>query len=359
MHPILARGRRLAVYLLIWLVVGAGLCGLLAGQGGLDWRAALAFGFPLSIALAFICLSAWYVSRYTPLGTAGPARLIGSALGASLVSSAAWVVLARAWGAGLERWGDLHVSFETVGSVCFAFGQLAYLMSLAASYIATAAEHTRAAEHRALEVQVLSREAELRSLRAQIDPHFLFNSLHSISALTTASPAGARRMCLLLAEFLRESLALGAEDRISLARELALAQKYLEVERVRFGDRLRVEIESSGGDSCVVPSLILQPVVENAVTHGIAHLLEGGVVRVTTSCSHMRVVMIVDNPCDVDRPTRPGGGVGLANVRSRLRALYGTDAFVHAFEQDGRWRVEISLPAERPSGPDAGPVEVA
>ena len=116
----------------------------------------------------------------------------------------------------------------------FGFGLFVYLLSLAVSYIVSAAEHTRQAERRALQGQVLSREAELRSLRAQIDPHFLFNSLHSISALTAADPAGARRMCLLLAEFLRESLALGAEDRIPLARELKLAEKYLEVERVRY-----------------------------------------------------------------------------------------------------------------------------
>ena len=153
-------------------------------------------------------------------------------------------------------------------------------------------------------------------------------------------------MCLLLAEFLRESLALGAEDRIPLSRELALARKYLEVERVRFGDRLGIEIESSGVDDCMVPSLILQPVVENAVTHGIAHLLDGGVVRIVTSCSPARIVLLVDNPCDADRPKRPGGGVGLANVRSRVRALYGTEASVTAFEQDGHWRVEISLPTD-------------
>jgi two-component system sensor histidine kinase AlgZ len=346
MHPIFARGGRLASYLGIWFMVGLSFCALLAGQGGLGWRVGLAVGMPLVLAFGFVCLSAWYVSRYTPLGKAGPARLIGTAVGAAVVSSAAWVALARLWCAALERWAGVQTSFSTVGPIVFGFGQLAYLMALAVSYIASAAEQARAAEHRALEVQVLSREAELRSLRAQIDPHFLFNSLHSISALTTADPAGARRMCLLLAEFLRESLALGAEERIPLARELALAQKYLEVERVRFGERLAVEIQSTGAEGCLVPSLILQPVVENAVTHGIAHLLDGGTVRVTTSCSPVRIVMVVDNPCDADRPKRAGGGVGLANVRSRLRALYGTEASVAAYEDDGRWRVEISLPAD-------------
>jgi two-component system, LytTR family, sensor histidine kinase AlgZ len=359
MHPILARARRLAIYLFVWGIVGSLLSVLLSNQAQLGSGTSLLIGLPLAIAFAFVCLSAWYVSRYTPLGTAGPVRLLGSALGASLLSSGAWVALGRGWSGIVERATATPVPFEAIGPPLFVFGQVAYLMSLAVSYIAAAAEQTRIAERRALEVQVLSREAELRSLRAQIDPHFLFNSLHSISALTTANPAGARRMCLLLADFLRESLALGAEERIPLARELALARKYLEVERVRFGDRLRVEITSTGGQDVIVPSLILQPVVENAVTHGIAHVLEGGAVSITTSCSPVRVTMVVENPSDADRPKRAGGGVGLPNVRARLRALYGSEASVQASELNNRWRVEITLPAERPASAAVTQPEVA
>lgn len=359
MHPILARAGRLAAYLVIWFVVGVSLSGVLARMAHLGWRSGVFVGLPLALAFAFVCLSAWYVSRYTPLGTAGPTRLIGSAVGASVVSSVAWVLMAQGWCVVVERASGVPVPAAAVTRILFPFGQVAYLITLAVSYIAAAAEQTRAAERRALEVQVLSREAELRSLRAQIDPHFLFNCLHSISALTTSNAAGARRMCLLLAEFLRESLALGAEDRIPLARELALARKYLEVERVRFGERLRVEIASDGNEGCMVPSLILQPVVENAVTHGIAHMLHGGDVRISTTCSPVRLTLVVDNPCDEDRPRRTGGGVGLSNVRSRVRALYGADAFVAASEQDGRWRVEISIPAGQPATAAAAPSEVA
>ena len=135
----------------------------------------------------------------------------------------------------------------------------------------------------------------------------------------------------------------------------------LEVERVRYGDRLQLAVDAGGADDCLVPSLLLQPIVENAVTHGVAHRLEGGLVRVSATKSPARVTMIVENPCDADRPRRTGGGIGLANVRSRLSALYGNDATVNASERDGLWRVEISLPcspdkAEPPaaSGLEAG-----
>jgi hypothetical protein len=345
-HPIFARGGRLALYLAVWAIVGITLSALLAGRGGLGWGVGLAAGMPLTLAYAFVCLSAWHVSRFTPLGASGPIRVTATAVGASLLSAAALVLLARWWMYLLARWTGVDATVRgDIGSIVFGFGLFVYLLSLAVSYVGSAAEQASHAERRALQGQVLSREAELRTLRAQIDPHFLFNSLHSISALTTANPAGARRMCLLLAEFLRESLALGAEDRIPLARELKLAEKYLEVERVRYGDRLRLEVETGGADECLVPSLLLQPIVENAVTHGVAHNLDGGLVRVTASQSPARVTMVVENPCDPDRPRRSGGGVGLANVRSRLRALYGNEATVNASERNGLWRVEISVPA--------------
>jgi len=104
----------------------------------------------------------------------------------------------------------------------FGFGLLLYLLSISVSYLLAAFERSREAERRGLEAQVLAREAELRSLRTQIDPHFLFNTLHSISALTTADPPAARRMCLLLGDFLRDSLALGSKGALLKAQSIAV-----------------------------------------------------------------------------------------------------------------------------------------
>ncbi len=193
-----------------------------------------------------------------------------------------------------------------------------------------------------------AREAELRALSAQLNPHFLFNSLHSISALTAVDPAGARRMTILLGDFLRESLALGRAERIPLSKELALAHKYLDIERVRLGDRLQVSIDGDAAGACLVPPLLLQPIVENAVKHGVAHVLDGGAVTVSASCTAARLNVIVENPADAERPTsRAGTGMGLENVRARLRALFGSEASVRWSEENGRWRVEVALSAVR------------
>jgi two-component system, LytTR family, sensor histidine kinase AlgZ len=352
MHPILARGARLALYQTVWALAGILLAGLLRSAAGLEWSQSLVVAIPLTVTYGFFCLSAWYVSRGMPLASTGLVRLTATALTAAGISSAAWLVLSRVWVEVLARRGaefDAHTAFARMEAPVFGFGVLLYLLSLAVSHLIGSFEQAREIERRALEVQVLAREAELRSLRAQIDPHFLFNSLHSISALTATDAAAARRMCVLLADFLRESLALGAASRIPLGRELTLAQRFLDIERVRFGERLEVSIDPGGAGACMVPPLLLQPIVENAVTHGVAHVLAGGTIRVAVSCSASTLTIVVENPCDDDRPRRAGNGVGLANVRARLRALYGTEARMSAAEGAGLWRVEMSLPLDLPA----------
>ncbi len=347
MHPILARGSRLALYLGLWVLVSALLAQLMAGRVGLSWRQAALVALPAALVYAFVCLSAWYVARSLPIKTTGTWRILLTGLLTSLLSSAVWLAIARFWLSLLVARGWLPESARGGGyqSLIFGFGVLLYLLSLAVGYLLVMFEENRAADRRALEVQVFAREAELRSLRSQLDPHFLFNCLHSISALTTADPPGARRMCLLLGEFLRETLALGAESRITVARELKLVDRFLAVERIRFGDRLDVDSTSDReSEACLVPPLLLQPLVENAVTHGIAHLLDRGTIRIAASRTPGRLSIVVENPCDPDRPRGTGAGVGVANVHARLRALYGGEAVVNSTEREGVWRMELSLP---------------
>ena len=348
MHPLLSRRGYLALYLLLWLLVGGLLAALLAGQRGLDWFFASAIALPLSVAFSFVCLSAWYVARGMPLAGTRTIRIVATALTAAACSSAIWVAIARGWVAILSRRFDVPdpaAAFGGIHSLLFGFGVLLYLLSVAVSYLLAVLEASQATQRRGLQVQVLAREAELRSLRTQIDPHFLFNSLHSISALTTADPPAARRMCLLLADFFRDSLALGGSQRITLERELALIDRFLAIERIRFGERLRADISAGNAGSCLVPPLLLQPIAENAVRHGIAHVLEGGVIRVRAERRDGVLRVVAENPCDPDRPRSRGAGVGLANVRERLRALHGAEATLNTGEQEAVWRVEVILPA--------------
>ena len=225
-------------------------------------------------------------------------------------------------------------------------------------YLMISFEDARDAERTVLEAQVQTRDAELKALRAQINPHFLFNGLNAVASLAGSDPARARTMCVMLADFLRRSLALGGRREISLAEELDLAERYLEIERVRFGARLRVARDiDTDALRCSVPALLLQPLVENAVTHGIAHSIEGGTVRLTARRTAGRLEVAIENPADPERPASRGQGLGLTNVRSRLASLHPGATRVEWREAQGRFRVELLLPAvER--APDPRPADV-
>jgi LytS/YehU family sensor histidine kinase len=206
-----------------------------------------------------------------------------------------------------------------------------------------------------VEAFALAREAELLTLRGQLNPHFLFNSLHSISALAATDGARARDMCIRLADLLRACLRLGNRESIPLPEELALARGYLSVEQVRFGSRLQVE-EETGAECqrCTIPALLLQPLVENAVKHGIAGLVEGGRVRLAAGCTKGEVTILLENAVDQDADGGEGLGMGQAHVRKRLEARYGNRASFQASLEPGPdgdlYRVVLRFPCESPRG---------
>ncbi len=185
---------------------------------------------------------------------------------------------------------------------------------------------------------MLARDAELKALKAQVNPHFLFNCLHSISALTTSDASRAREMCILLADFLRATLRLGGKESISLEEELALIRGYLAIEKVRFGARLRMEEEVDGETNGVlIPPLLLQPLVENAIRHGIAHLPEGGIIRLRTQRVGNSVSIEVENSFDPESPAALKTGVGLENIRQRLHTRYAHEGTITVKSES--WKV--------------------
>jgi LytS/YehU family sensor histidine kinase len=302
----------------------------------------------MTLVYAFLGLAAWYPCRAFPLARRRTGLLVATHSVAALVTSSVWVFL----GAGIVRLLALSPSFAGLPAryapqvpALFAAGVLLYLLSVALHYVLLAFEDARARERRESDLAILAREAELKALKAQLAPHFLFNSLNSIASLAGTDPARARGMCVSLSEFLRKSLAVGEKPCIRMRDELSLAASYLEVERVRFGERLAVEQEiEPGGEDCLIPPLLLQPLVENAVVHGIATLVEGGTVRVEARRAGQRLRIVVENPLDPDSPARPRGGLGLKIVRERLAAVYGGEALFAAKRTGARHLAVISIP---------------
>lgn len=349
MHPILASRRRLSAYLLAWMPLVGLLAYVVWASGGMAFPQALVVLAPACLVYAFLCLSPWYLCRAMPLRLGRTFNL--AATWGAAAAAGGLVFLGAAWLAASMA-SDLAASFSGLDRrlaphqpLLFGMAFLLYLLSAGLNYAAVAAEQSHQAERRAVESRALAREAELQALRMQINPHFLFNSLHSIAALTAIDSGRAREMCVRLADFLRAGLALGDRDSVPLREELALARRYLEVEQVRFGDRLRVEENVAAEcEACAVPALLLQPLVENAVKHGIAGLVEGGVIRLTAGLTGRGVEILLENAFDPDSPPARPSGRGLANVRRRLQLRYGDAAAIDAAAAAGLYRVLLRLP---------------
>src|ERR1700723_1850362 len=325
MHPILADAKQLGLYLLGCLPIGVVLIIGLGRQGA--WVTAAVFFLPLMLIYAFIGLSAFYLCRAFPISReertwrAVPAFVSAAATVGGLCVALAfgWAQLLESLNIGLQPEADLAQPW-----LLFVVGALLFWLATAFHYVLIASNASQNAERRSLEAGLLAREAELKALRAQLDPHFLFNSLTSISSLPARDPPAARKMCLLLADFLRDTLRLGAAQRISSQGELNIVERYLSIEQVRLGARLNVCKETSQQAlGARVPALILQPLAENAVLHGIAHLLEGGTVTIKADKVHSMLVVQVSNPCDPDRPRHRPGGFGLSLGRQRLQSQFG------------------------------------
>ena len=350
MHPILASPRKLGLYLLCWAPFIVLVADQLKSSGGLTLGEAVALSIPLCLLYAFICLSSWYVCRVMPLRARSVDRVLTAHLAAGIVASMFWILIARVLASGLANFNLLsspRTQVTRATGLLVGLGVLLYLLTVAMHYVILAIEASRQAEAREAEAQILAREAELRALKAQINPHFLFNSLHSISALTSIDPARAREMCVLLGDFLRYTLGLGEKSTIPLGDELELVNRYLKVEKVRFGQRLEMQEEiDPEALGARIPPLLLQPMVENAVAHGISGLPEGGWIRLRAGRRQDDVEIVIENKFDSDSPPSRRNGVGLENVRRRLAACYGARAHMSVASEGDRFRVSLLLPCE-------------
>ncbi len=348
MHPIFRSTRRLVIYAVDWTLLAQFPALIFARANGLTRAETAALVSPLAVIYSFLCLFTWYPCRFTPLQKSGFVRVVVTNVLGAIVMSYLWMLIALLVAAGISLFPAFHGLNQklTQYAPLFDAGMLLYLLSAGLFYVLLALEGWRAAEKRAMEALVLARDAELRALKAQVNPHFLFNSLHSISALTSLDAAKAREMCVTLADFLRRTLGLGEKAAIPLEEELALVHRFLAVEKIRFGARLNLE-EDIAPDAlpCLVPPLLLQPLIENAVWHGIANLPEGGWVRLHCAKDAATLSIQLENSFDPETQTRRSG-VGLANVRRRIETLYGRQATLTAEPDGDCFRVALSLPVQ-------------
>jgi len=317
---------------------------------GMNWRAAVALAVPMSALAQGIAWAARFTCRSNPLGRKEGWRIALTHIVAGMVLDSLWVATGRALAQSIDSglgMTNTYKQYVALQSHLYGVGFSYYLLAVAFHYMLFAQQESQAAQERALESTMRAREAELSALKAQINPHFLYNSLNSISALTSIDPARARDMCVALADFLRLTLGMGEKAVIPLCDELALLDKYCAIEKVRFGDRLTLQEDvTEETKECLLPPLLLQPLFENAVVHGIAQMPEGGWIRLQAARNGDRLSVTVENSWDPEAGGSRKNGVGLKNVQRRLEARYGNQAQLQANAEDNVFRVRLQFPAE-------------
>jgi two-component system, LytTR family, sensor histidine kinase AlgZ len=349
-HPLLTHWRRLALYLGAALLAGLGLAAGLAAQGCAPLGWALVWTLPLALVMGFAALSVYYLCRAQPFGPGRWPAALASRAAAVLMLAGAALALAAAWNAAGQILGR-EAGFVVLTPPGWALALVAclglFLLAVLAHDVLIAVEAAQAAALREAEARLLARDMELQLLRLQIDPHFLFNSLNSISALTSFDPPAARQMAIALAQFFRQTLALAGQERIRLEKELGLIEHYTAIERQRLGDKLQSRIDAPPETlAALLPPLTLQPLVENALKHGLRALSEGGLVQIQALVRDGWLHLAVRNPVPAE-PTREAGlGQGLRHLRERLAAQYRDRARVHWGATSDGFAVEISIPYE-------------
>jgi LytS/YehU family sensor histidine kinase len=196
-------------------------------------------------------------------------------------------------------------------------------------------------------LESLVKETELKMLRSQINPHFLFNSLNSISSLTITDPEKARDMVVKLSEFMRYALSRKDEQPVSLQSELENLRLYLDIEKVRFGDKLTTEenIEKNCLDF-KIPVMLLQPLYENAVKHGVYESTESVRISTQAKITDGYIEITISNNYDTAPSLRRGTGTGLLNVARRLELFYGNKASIKTLKENGIYTVNLYIPGE-------------
>lgn len=342
------RRRLPLIYGGIWIIVVIIHTLILVFGQDTDHVAAITEAVIFNTAFALIGVGLWYMVRYSDLNSRSWLELLFVHLTGVTVVILVWVVPAFQILKLIFRDNPEYVEFldETL-TIRIVSGIVYYFIIVTIAYLIVNIRNLRDQQKKEEELQHLLKDAELSMLRFQINPHFLFNSLNSISALTITRPQEAHKMVLLLSDFMRYSLESSGKAMSTLGKEVDHCNQYLSIEQIRFGDRLNVEI--SADESLYmfpVPSMLLQPLVENSVKHGLNDSECGIFITLKAMSENGNLIIEVVNPVSsIGLKSVAGTGTGLKNISERLGNIYGRMNLMTIINDKDTFRVLITIPA--------------
>jgi two-component system, LytTR family, sensor kinase len=294
-----------------------------------------------------LALSIWYPFNYFNSSEARPSVLVSNLVANGALCIALWVLLTKLLvSAALPAPNDYIAYWNATLPYRIGSGVFIYGLIILTYYLFVSLSNLSEKNAKEAKLETLLKETELKMLRSQINPHFLFNSLNSISSLTITDPEKAREMVVKLSEFMRYALSRKDEQPVSLQNELENLRLYLDIEKVRFGEKLATEEDIEPG--CLdfkIPVMLLQPLYENAVKHGVYESTESVKIMTHAKTIDGFVEITISNNYEDSPSMRKGTGTGLLNVSRRLEVFYGNKATIKTTRENGLYTVSLYIPA--------------
>lgn len=335
-------------YLIIWIVfILAGFL-LLTHVLNLDAHYALIDSVLSWFIFLWLGLGIWYPAKFMSFDDNSMLKIIARHLSASFVTSAIWVGITYVFLMLIvDQTSDYRNYINSSLGWRLLTGIFFYIIIVSLYYIYIYYSNFQNKLLKESELRTLIKEAELKTLRYQINPHFIFNSLNSISSLTMINPDKAREMTIKLSSYLRATLATNERQMHRLSEEIANCRLYLDIERIRFENKFDYQEDVQAECSTIdVPNMILQPLFENAIKHGVYESLEKITIRFLCRLNGQYLKITVENDYDAETPSKKGERIGLRNIKERLKLIYNQDNLLAVENKPGLFKVNIYIPLE-------------
>jgi len=345
-NPILSKKLGIIVFAIWWTAMALAQFAALFFFYGLKPEISAVDSLVYNITFAALSLGIWYWVRYSDLEKQKIFNIVLNHLSSASLSILIWITISDFTLKNIFPNDTSYIDFlNTSLPWRIAIGTFYYILSGLIYYLIIYIQNFREQTMRESEIKTLVRDAELNWLKHQINPHFLFNSLNSISSLTMSNPEKAQEMVIRLSDLLRYSLKQSSQSFVSISDEISNCVKYLEIEKVRFGKRLNYNITAPDAVmNFQVPAMILQPLFENAIKHGIASSSEQGEVKAVFESNQNSLKIIISNTMPEESQNAKGMGVGLVNISRRLSLLYGQNDLLKSNIVDSNYVVEVTIP---------------
>lgn len=291
-------------------------------------------------------VSLWYTVSFNSLENYSAVKIFLNHIAAAVITSGLWISAGYYIMTHVITGNAIYSEFLVKSLIWrFLIGILFYIIIISVDYVIIYYTNFQQKLLREAELNALVKEAELKTLKYQINPHFIFNSLNSISSLTITDPSKAQEMTIKLSSFLRNTLSKNERQKSKLSEEINNAKLYLDIEKIRFAERFEfIEAIDPECKDLEVPSMILQPLFENAIKHGVYESLDKVTIKLSCGTEKGYFKIIVENDFDSESVPRKGEGIGLKNIQNRLKLIYNQDNLLTFEKTKGIFKVNIFIP---------------